>query len=158
MIRRGHALVERPVDGGAELLHAPGFVAGDLKASQAAYGVVVLNQRAAHDGPHAIDVDGSNKKGAFSVEVVNFASLGPIGRVNRRPFQAFPDTGDAGHDQPDLRAETASRLILPLGASRHRRVPQPGQVRLGGLCWTGAGGGDHGRHGLGVLPGPAPSV
>lgn len=116
VIRRGHTLIKRPVDGGAELLHAAGFVLGDLKASQAAYGAVVLNQRAAHDSPDAIDVDGPDKKGAFSVEIVSCDSLGPIGRVDRRIFQAFLDTGDAGHDQPDLRAEKASRLVQPLGA------------------------------------------
>ena len=80
MIGCGHPLAKRHVDGGADVFYAPGFVIGELQTGKTAQVVIVFNGHAGHDSSHAIDVLVTNKKGSFSVEVVNLALPRPVRR------------------------------------------------------------------------------
>ena len=119
VIGGGHPLTVHPVHGGAGLLHAPAFVGGELQPGQAAQVVVVRNGRAGHNSLDPVDVGVTNQQGAIPVEVVDVVGVGPVGRVSRRAFQAVQHIGDAGHDQAELRVETASRPSRSVVANRH---------------------------------------
>ena len=143
MIRRRYPPAERPVDGVADLLHAPAFVSGELQTSQAAQVVVVRHRGAGHDSGHAINVGVTNKKGPFPVEVVNVVRLGPIGRVSRRACQTVQDTWNTEQDQADRRVETASRLAPPRVGNPHRRpkvTRDSCRQRSNIFCETGTSG------------------
>ncbi len=76
-------------------------------------------------GLDPLDVGVAAQDAASPVEVVDLIVFIPVGRPDRRVWQALNDARDAVQDQIDLRLETGGRPFPPFATDRHGRASLP---------------------------------